>query len=277
MIREFGTLGFFIKFNQSASTQIKIVDIFSSSAASTRLFSASTNSSNNIIFSQSSSCFVNGSISQTVKDNQWQHISFTFNPKITTTSSNNFLVRFGQSSSVDFQIQNIYMLDTLLSPLQVSYVHNAFTGGASAIIKTGESSVPSILLIDRNEKNHSSSVTGKIYMPYPSQTKFYGDISSVHDDETVAAFTSSKMSNDDTYIDGYKLTNGDLFISLVDNKMYTFNVTGNNSLSEVSIPNGQYVVVSDGITYSNTCWLKTTSGFTELPLLEKIDYFLEEN
>ena len=275
MIREFGTLGFFIKFNTSASAQVKIVDIFSSSAASTRLFSASTNSSNNIIFSQSSSCFVNGSISQTLKDNQWQHVSFTFNPKITTTSSNNFLVRFGQSSSVDFQIQNIYMLDTLASPLQISYIHNAFTGGASAIIKTGESSVPSILFIDRNEKNHSSSVTGKIYMPFPNQNRFSRDVSSVHDDETVSAFTTTSMSNDDSYIDGYKLISGDIFISLVDQKMYTFNT--DRKISEVSISNGDYVSVSNGITYSNTSWLKTTSGFVELPVLQKIDYFLEEN
>lgn len=277
MIKEFGTVGFFIKFNESASTAFKLLEVFSSSAATTSLFSASTATTRTIRMPSppSGSCYVNGFLSSSVADNQWQHVTITFNPKLQTDDLNNFTVKFGQSGSADFQIQNIYMLDALLTSTEVSYIHNSFVS-SSAVISAGESASASVMVIDREESRHSSSVANKIYQPYPGQSRLSLNVVSVHDDSSLNGFVSAPMTNDSRYIDGVQMKDGDNILSITDNKVYRYNGS-TNRLSEVSIPNNEYVVALKGISYSNTCWLKIAGVFVQRPLLEKIVYFLDES
>jgi len=276
MIRQFGTMGFFIKFNESASAGIRLVNIFSSSAATTTLFSASTNSSRNIIFSSTASCYINGQVSSSIVDNQWQHVSFTFNPKLQTDSSNNFLVRFGQSGSADFQIQNIYLLDTLLDNTEIRYLHNTFTG-ASAILSTGESSSASLLILDKDERRHSSSATSVVYQPYKDQLKFLIDVDLVAE-VSLAAYLGSpttKLTGDLRYFDGILSIESDLVLSTVDNAIYELNSSGGVTL--VNSSNGDYVSILNGIEHIDSRWLKTSGSFTKVPFVEKITYTVDRS
>lgn len=268
MIREFGTMGFFVKFNDSASAGIRLVNIFSSSATTTSLFSASTNSSKNIIFPSTASCYINGQPSSTLVDNQWQHVAFSFSTKLITDSTNNFLVRFGQVGSGDFQVQNIYFLDTILEQDEIRYLHNTFTG-ASAILSTGESASASILVSDRDEARHSSSITCTVYQPYPSQTKFLMDVDLISDSSLSAYIGSptTKLTGDAKYFDGILGDEGNFILSKPDNAIYELNSTGGVTL--VSSANGDYVNVLKGMQYAKTKWLKSSGLFKRTAFIEK--------
>ncbi|NDB84198.1 MAG: hypothetical protein EB127_16000 [Alphaproteobacteria bacterium] len=273
MIKEIGTLGLFIKFNDSASAGIKLFEIFSSSAATSSLFSASTRSNFNISFSASTASFYNnGIVSNPLYDNEWQHITFTFNPKLQTDSSNNFLIRFGQTASGDFQIQNIYMLDTAINSTDVRNIHNAFTG-ASISISTGETASGSIRMIDKDEALHSSSVTSTIYQPYQGQGKFIYDINLVTASSLSVFVSSSALVRDFRYFDGVLCSLNDRVLSLADNNVYQVN--SSNGLTLLSTSNGDYVNVLSGIEYKNTKWLKTSGSFSQMPFLNKINYSLD--
>ena len=277
MIKQFGTIGLFIKFNESASAGFRLLEVFSSSAATTSLFSASTTSTRTVRMPSppSGSCYVNGYVSSSVSDNQWQHLAITFNPKLETDDLNDFTVKFGQSGSADFQVQNVYMLDAQLTSTEMAYIHNSFVS-ASAVISTGESASSSVLVLDREESRHSSSVLNKIYQPYPGQNRLALNVVSVHDDDSLNSFVSVSMTNDARYIDGIQIKDGDNILSITDNKVYRYNGS-TNRLSEVSVANNDYVVSLKGISYANTCWLKVAGVFIQRPLLEKIVYFLDES
>jgi hypothetical protein len=269
MIKQFGTLGFFVKFNESSSAGFKLVEVFSSSAATTTLFSASTNLSKNLVYPTTASSYINGSSSKVLVDNQWQHVTFSFNTKLQTDSDNNFLVRFGTTGSCDFQIQNLYFLDTLLEPLEISYLHGTFVG-ASAAISTGESASGSVRIIDRDESRHSSSVTSTVYQPYLTQNRFLADIDLVTA-SSLSAYTGSptnKLIGDLRYFDGVVSTQSNQILSIADNQIYQINSVGGVTL--ISSSNGDYVNVLSGTQYANTTWLKTSGSFTRTPILEKI-------
>ena len=268
-----GTLGFFIKFNTAASAAFKFIEIFSSSTAASSLFSASTNSSNQISLSSSSATFyINGTASNAVYNDQWLHATFTFNPKLFTSSTTNFLIRFGDSVKSDFNIQNIYILDTLIEATEVLYLHNAFTG-ASAII-TSASTRPVISAIDKNENSHSSSFSGYIYQPYTTQNKFFRDIS-VATSDSASTFISTAMSGDSSFFDGIKVESGNTILSLLDNAVYE--VGTDSKLSLLTVQNNNYIHVLDGLTYKNTDFIKSSGSFITLDSLQKIVSYLVTN
>ena len=78
MIKQLGTLGFFVKSN--LPDLYNVVTIYSSSAKSVQLFSASINSGSVVIPSVTSSVFVNGTTSGVLKEDYWGHVSFSFFP-----------------------------------------------------------------------------------------------------------------------------------------------------------------------------------------------------
>ena len=279
MIKELGTLGFFIRFNTSASAGIRMVEIFSSSTATTSLFTASTNSSRTINFSQSSSCYVDGFYSTSVKDSQWQHVSFTFNPKLQTYSENNFLIRFGENDAVDFNIQNMYALDALLSPLEIRNMHYTFTS-SSPTISSGElptSSSASMEFIDKIENIHSSSLTKTVYQPYKSQKKFFGDVnyadfSIIQDNATNSPpFQPTALTGSSRFVDGILIKSGDRIMT----RHAVYEVGSVGALTRVTVASGQYINIIGGMQYSGTTWLKTATTFENLPILNKVNHYLD--
>lgn len=275
MIKQLGTLGFFIKFNESASAALKFIEIFSSSAATTSLFSASTSSAGVVSMSAPATMYVNGLTSASLTGNYWNHLSFTFNPKLYTDSNNTFIIRFGNMSNGDFNIQNVYMLDYFLDSNQIYGIHNGFTGIGVSISASATTSSMSIIVSDKNEAVNTSSYTGMIYQPIPQQLRFKADVSAVVDTTLTPYVSTTKMVGDRLYQDGIKIDDGDYVISLYDNKLYQ--LSGSTGLLvEVSISNGDYFNVMSGIEYGNRYFVKTSSGIIETDLIQKIEFMSTE-
>lgn len=268
MIKELGTLGFFIKFNESASTSLKFIEVFSSSALSTSLFSASTNSSKTVAVSTTASMFLNGSYASAVYDDQWAHLTFIFDPKLKTSSSSNFIVRFGNTTKANFQIQNIYILDNLLDQVNINYIHNAFTGNVS-YISGGDTASFSIKVIDKDEALHTSSLTAVVYQPYTDQNKFLTDVVAVTA-SSASSYLTTALTKSAQFFDGVKVITGDKILSTLDNKVYQ--VQSDSKLLEISSITGNYVHVLDGIKFGGYNFIKTSSGFIKAPFLEKVVY-----
>ena len=268
-----GGIGFFIRFNNSGSS-MKFLEIFSSSAASLSLFSASTNSSNGVAMSSTSASFyLNGTASPYLYDKYWQHVTITFNPKLSTSSADAFLIRFGNTNNSNFYIQNIYTLKSLIEQNEVNYLDYAFNGGSAAIVSS--STNPIINVKDNDEKKHSSSVTGIIYQPIDSQTKFITNVNSATD-SSLSSYISSIVPNDDSaYIDGIKLQTGNRVLSLADNQVYEFLST--SLLTTVTTLNGEYVNVLNGMKYANANFIKTSGSFVRTDVLQKIVTYLATN
>lgn len=272
MIKELGTLGFFIKFNESASTSFKFLEIFSSSAVSVSLFSASTNSSKTVSVSTTASMFVNGTYSSSLYDDRWAHVTFIFDPKLRTAASSDFVVRFGNTSKANFQIQNIYILDNLLDQININYINNSFTGNTS-YISAGDSASASILILDKDEALHTSSVTNLVYQPYSTHNKFLTDVVAVTA-SSASQYLTTQLTKAAQFFDGVKVNIGDRILSTLDNKIYQ--VQANSTLSEISSVLGNYVHVLGGVKFGNYNFINTASGFIKAPFLEKIAY-LESN
>lgn len=271
MIKEIGTIGFYIKFNESASAALKFLEVFSSSAADVSLFSASTNSSNVISKSLASASFyLNGSTASTIYSNEWCHSTFVFNPKLQTDSDNNFLVRFGNTSKADFNIQNVYITDMSLSSNEIQYLHSEFTGGDSVIF-SGDLSSTSLSILDKNETNHSSSVTGSMYQPLSTQNKFIYDVK-VAIDTSASQFVSTVMTGDSLYFDTVPVIENDIILSLADNQLYK--VTSSATLETVSSSSGDYVYVLSGLEYGNKNFINTSGSFTKTGISKKFVYNL---
>lgn len=276
-----GTLGFFIRPNTN-STSTKVFEVFSSSAATTSLFTASIRSNLIITSSAIGTSFINGGRSSSVSNLNWNHFSFTFNPKLGTSSVDSFLIRFGDTTNSNFNIQNIYILDTLLEPAEISYIDNGFVGGSAVISATSAASA--INVIDRDELRHtgySASVrtdpnekqaTNIIFQPQLVQKRFLGDVSAA------TSLDSSSISNVLDY-DGVDFTTlPDPTVSrillLSNNKIYSISKSNDlNVGTEISSVDGDYVRVIGGMRNINKIFVKVNGVFTEYPELLKINAF----
>lgn len=266
MIRELGTIGFHIKFNESASAGLKFLEIFSSSAATTSLFSASTSSAQTVSLSlNSASCYINSAYSSVTYSNEWQQMVFTFFPTLVTNASNNFLIRFGNTTKGDFQIQNVFMIKDNLNPLEVGYIYNEFSSNTTAIT-AGDTSSVSITVSDKNENNHISASSKSIYQPLlPNQIRYKFDVAVATD----TAVPTGTLTGDNRFFDGgYEISAGQRILCLADNKVYVVNT--NSTLSEDPTTNGDYVKVFFGMEYANEGFVKVSGSFINTELVEKI-------
>lgn len=267
MIKELGTLGFFIKFNESASAALKFVEIFSSSAATTSLFSASTNSSNVVSLSAPSTMYVNGYVSSSVTGLEWNHVMFSFNPKLYTDSTNNFIVRFGNLTKGDFNIQNVYILDSFLTSNDALMTHIAFVGNYIGVSASSDTSSVSLVLVDKDEQLHSSSTT--VYQPVQGQKKFRFGIRATAS-SSLSTYVTNDMLGDAQFIDGVKLNASDYILSIIDNKVYQ--LSSNNKLVEITTADGDYVNVLSGRQFKNRVFTKSSGSFIDLKFVEKVVY-----
>jgi hypothetical protein len=268
-----GVIGFYIKFNDSASAT-RFLEIFSSSSLSTSLFSASVDSSNNIVMSSSSAkYYLNGASAQTIYDKNWAHVAFAFDPKLDTASVNEFVVRFGNQSKSNFNIQNVYMLETLLGDIEISYINNSFIGG-SAVVLGGHTASYSINLVDSDESKNYSQDSEVIYQAYDDQNKILSSVIAATSN-SASNFTTNELVGDDSYFDLVKVRQGDRILSLLDNEVYEVNASA--KLVVVPTVNNDYVNVLSGQSYKNKAFVKLQGVFTETKLIPKIVTYLVKN
>ena len=261
MIKYLGSVGTFIRLNDFEDKTCNVFEVFSSSAAYVSLFKAEVNpSTGQLIYPTASvSCYVNGVSGSVVPTQKWAHLTFSFDDKLATYDRYNFLIRFGDTASSNFNIQNTYILENSLNAESVEYLHQEFTGAGNKTLRVSDSASFSINLIDTQEDNYRSSLTNSIYQPFVSQSRFTYDVSAATT-ASLSMFTSASLiSGDSLYIDNHLLQEGERVLSLTDNQIYQ--LTGSASLQTISSSVGDFVKILFGQEYVNSFYLYTASGF----------------
>lgn len=270
MIKYLGSLGTFIRLNDNENKTYQLLEIFSSSAANFSLFSAEVNNSTGAVSynSASTSIYVNGVSASVLPSEEWAHLTFVFEDELATYETNDFKIRFGDTASSNFNIQNFYMTRSILSSTDVNYIHNEFTGRGNAEIIVSDSASFSVNIIDSYEDNYISS-DNSVYQPLDGQLRFLTNIAATTA-STLVHFTSSAvtMANDDLFLDGYNFTTGDRLLSLLDNEVYELNASA--YLTTVSSSVGDFVKTLYGQQYGGLFYTKSASGFAVSPAVLKI-------
>lgn len=274
MIKYLGSVGTFIRLNDSENKTYKLLEIFSSSAASELLFSASVNNLSGAVTinTASTSLYINGNSASVLPSQQWAHLTFSFNNKLWTYDTNNFLIRFGDSASSNFNIQNVYILENSFSASSAAYLHEEFTGGTSMKVRISDSASYSINIVDYIESTFISASTNVIYQPLKNQNKYRFDLDAATEDSLSRFISASTMTNDNLYVDTVNLTIGSKVLSLADNQVYE--VTASSKLNTISASVGDLFKVLYGQYFSNTFYLKTNSGFEINTARPKINYYV---
>jgi hypothetical protein len=274
MLKYLGSVGTFIRLNDSENKTYKLLEIFSSSAASELLFSASVNNLNGSvrINTASTSIYINGNSASVLPSQQWAHLTFSFDNKLWTYDSNNFLIRFGDTASSNFNIQNFYILEGSTSASDAGYLHYAFTGAGESILRVKDTASYSINVIDSYESNFISSLTKTVYQPLKNQKRYLCDIVAVNEESLSKYVSASTLVNDNLYIDSFNIIAGNRVLSLTDNQIYE--VTASSKLIAISSSVGDFVKVLFGRQYGNSFYIKTNSGFINTPARPKITAFM---
>lgn len=277
MIKYLGSIGFYLRLNDNENKDYRLFEVFSSSAANNSLFYVDINNSvGQLLYSSSGvSSYITGMSGSYVAAEKWTHTTFSFDPPLPTYDTNNFLVRFGDSASCNFNIQNLYMTKQSFSPTEVQYLNQEFigTGNRTLTVNDNESNL-SVNIIDYPEENYISSVDKLIYQPIPNQILFDRNVT-VATDLIINQFVSaSVMSGDDLFFDGYQVSQGDTILSLNEgNILYT--VTASSTLSASSLPPGTLVKIINGNAFSNNFYLISGSGSANISTSrKKIDTIL---
>jgi len=210
--------------------------------------------------------YVNGYASSSITGLEWNHVTLAFNPKLYTDSANSFVIRFGNQSKGDFNIQNVYALDYSLDSIEALSMHMAFVGNYIGATASSDTSSVSLVVVDKNEQLHSSSTT--VYQPLQGQSKFRFDITATAS-SSLSTYVSNDMLGSAQFVDGVRLVSGDYVLSLVDGKLYQLS---GNRLVEVSTSNGDYVKVLSGIEFKNRVFTKSGGVFTDSSFVEKFVY-----
>lgn len=261
MIKYLGSVGTFIRLNDNENKTYDLLNVYSSSAAKLVLFSAEVNNSTGLVSfdSASTSLYINGTSGSVIPGQQWAHITFSFDDKLATYDRYNFLIRFGDTASSNFNIQNTYILENSLDQTSVEYLHQEFTGAGNKTLRVSDSASFSLNLIDTREDNYISSLNGSIYQPLEGQSRFTYDVSAATT-ASLSMFTSASLiSGDNLYIDSHLLQEGEKVLSLIDNQIYQ--LTGSATLSPLSSSVGDVVKILFGQEYINSFYLYTASGY----------------
>lgn len=274
MIKYLGSVGTFIRLNDSENKTYKLLEIFSSSAASELLFSASVNNLNGSvrINTASTSIYVNGNTASVLPSQQWAHLTFSFDNKLWTYDNNNFLIRFGDTASSNFNIQNVYILENSFTASAVAYLHEEFTGGTSMKIRVSDSASYSINITDAPETNFISASTNVIYQPLKYQNNYRFDLYAATEDSLSRFVSASTMTNDNLYIDTVGLVESARVLSLADNKIYQ--LTASSQLIAVSASIGDIFKILYGQYLGNTFFIKSSASFTITPARVKINSYV---
>jgi hypothetical protein len=274
MIKYLGSIGTFIRLNDSVDATYQLLNVYSSSAAQTSLFSAQVNNSTGIISfsSASTSLYINGVSGSVIPNQQWSHITFSFEDKLATYDTNNFLILFGDSASSNFNIQNLYILENSFSASEVGYLHQEFTGGTNNKLTVPPSASYAINVVDYPETNFVSASTNVIYQPSFGQQRYLMDINAATEGSLNRFVSASVMTNDDLYIDTVNINTGDKVLSLADNQIYE--LTASSQLVTLSSSVGDVVRVLYGQYLNRISFIKTASGFEIQPIRVKINSYL---
>ena len=178
MIKYLGAVGAFIRLNDNDNKSYSLLTIFSSSATSNLLFSASVNNLSGGVFytTASTSLYINGVSGSVIPNQQWAHVTFSFDDKLWTYDTNNFLIRFGHSASSNFNLQNVYILENSFSSSAAAFLHEEFTGGTSMKVRVSDSASYSFNITDAIETNFISASTNVIYQPLKNQNRYAFDL-----------------------------------------------------------------------------------------------------
>lgn len=274
MIKYLGSIGTFLRLNDNLDKTYSLLKIFSSSAASELLFSASINNLNGsvLINTASTSIYVNGLSGSVIPSQKWTHLLISFDEKLYTKDINSFLIRFGDSASSNFNIQNMYMIDSSTSLSDAQYLHYSFTGAGNNVIKINDSASYSINIIDYPESNFISASSRVIYQPLKDQKRYLTDITAISEISLVNYVSASVLTGDLLYIDGFQISEGDRILSILDDQIYQ--LTASSQLTTVSSSIGDFVKVLSGNQFKNSFFIKTIDGFTFTPAKQKIDYMM---
>lgn len=261
MIKYLGSVGCFIRLNDSEDKTYKLFEVFSSSAAYVSLFKAEVNPSTGQLLYQTASvsCYVNGVSGSALPSNKWSHLTFSFDDKLATYDRYNFLIRFGDTASSNFNIQNLYILESNLVSDNVEYLHQEFTGAGNKTLRISDSASFSFNIIDTQETNFISPTTNIIYQPIRNQDRFTYDVAAATTASLSMYVSASLISSDALYVDNHLLQQGEKVLSLTDNKIYE--LTGSATLTMVSASAGDFIRVLFGQEYSNVYYLYTASGY----------------
>lgn len=274
MIKYLGSIGGFIRLNDSEDKTYQLLNVYSSSVANLSLFSASINNLNGtVIFdSASTSLYINGISGSVVPNQQWAHFTFSFQDKLSTYDTNNFLIRFGDSASSNFNLQNVYILENATSNSDILYLHQEFTGGTNTKLIVPPSASYAINIIDYPESKFTSASTNIIYQPFYQQKKYLTDIVAATENSLLQFISASVMTNDDLYVDTVNLNIDDKVLSLLDDQIYQ--VTSSSQLKIVSSSVGDIVKVLYGQYFNNMSFIKTASGFNVTSNRPKINIYM---
>lgn len=274
MLKYLGSVGTFIRLNDNEDKTYSLLRIFSSSAASDVLFSASVNNFNGSvkINTASTSVYVNGNSASVLPSQQWAHLTFSFENKLWTYDTNSFLIRFGDTASSNFNIQNTYILSNSFSSSAIALLHEEFTGGAGMKIRITDSASYSINLVDALENSFTSASTNTIYQPLKNNNKFSADLFAATENSLSKFVSASIMQNDDLYVDAVELTPGARVLSLADNQIYE--LTASSRLITVSSSVGDLFNILYGQYFSDTFYVKNSASFEISSAVVKIRYYL---
>lgn len=274
MIKYLGSIGTFIRLNDSENKTYKLLNVYSSSAANLSLFSAEVNNSTGVVTfdSASTSLYINGVSGSVIPSQQWAHITFSFEDKLATYDTNNFIIRFGDTASSNFNIQNLYILEDFFTQSDVGYLHEEFTGGTSNKLVIPPSASYSINIIDYPEDDYISASPKVIYQPFLGYDRYLTDIVACTEESLSRFVSSSVMTNDDLFVDAVNINVGDKVLSLADNQIYELNES--SQLNLVSSSNGDLVKVLFGHYNVDASFIKANNVFNLVPLRAKIKSYL---
>lgn len=274
MLKYLGSVGFFVRLNDDDDKTYQFLNIFSSSARSDLVFSSSVNNSTGLLSfdSASTSVYINGVSGSVVPNQQWAHITFSFNDKLFTYDENNFIIRFGDTASSNFNIQNLYILEQSFTSSAIAYLHEEFTGGGSMKITVNDSASYTFNIVDAPETNFISASTNVIYQPLVGQTNYAFDIDAVKEESMSVFVSASTMRSDDLYVDAYNINIGSFILSLEDDQIYQ--VTSSSQLVTVSASVGDMFRILYGQYLGGKFFVKTSTGFELSPSRPKITYYL---
>lgn len=261
MIKYLGSIGFYLRLNDGSNKDYRLFEVFTSSAATTSLFSVDINNSvGQLLYSSSGvSSYVTGVSGSAVASEKWTHITFSFDPPLSTYDTNNFLVRFGDSASCNFNIQNLYMVRQGFSPTEVQYLNQEFTGVGNRTITVEDNEVNlSLNFIDYQEEYFTSQIDGSIYQALPNHLELKHEVIVASNEDILNNFYGSTLSGDSLFFDGYQVLENDNIYQISSSIVFT--LSASSTLNFESLSEGDVIRIIGGNRHSNTFYYYSASS-----------------